>query len=160
MTVEEGRAGLANDAAPAGGPMMDKLKTLFLKYREPLAYLFFGGCTTLVSIVTYALFTRLFGIQWAGANVLSWVLSVLFAYVTNRTWVFEHRAHGTGPILREMGLFFGCRLLSFFCDMAIMFLCVDVLHINDLIAKVFTQVVVIVLNYVFSKWIIFRGPKK
>ena len=59
-----------------------------------------------------------------------------------------------------MGLFCGCRLLAFFCDMAIMFLCVDWLHINDLIAKVFTQVVVIVLNYVFSKWIIFRGPKK
>ena len=119
------------------------------------------GCGLCVKACpSHALFTRLFGIQWAGANVLSWVLSVLFAYVTNRTWVFEHRAHGTGPILREMGLFFGCRLLSFFCDMAIMFLCVDVLHINDLIAKVFTQVVVIVLNYVFSKWIIFRGPKK
>lgn len=135
---------------------MEQLKALFAKYREPIAYLFFGGCTTLVSIVSYALFTRGFSMGWSWANALSWVVSVLFAYVTNRTWVFTQRARGLGPVLWEMALFFGCRLLSFAADMACMFLAVDVLHIHDLVAKVFTQVLVIVLNYVFSKRIVFR----
>lgn len=136
---------------------MEKFKQLFLTYREPIAYLFFGGCTTLVSIVTYALFTRLLHMDWQWANALSWVVSVLFAYLTNRTWVFSQRAHGFGPVCKEIALFFGCRLLSFAADMGCMFLAVDLLRINDLVAKVFTQVLVIVLNYVFSKWIVFRG---
>lgn len=139
---------------------MEKLKALFLKYREPVAYLFFGGCATLVSVVTYALFTRVMHLGWAPANALSWVVSVLFAYTTNRNWVFEQKAHGLAPVLREMGLFFGCRVLSLGADMATMFVCVDVLHIHDLVAKVISQVVVVVLNYVFSKWIVFRAGSK
>ena len=139
---------------------MKRLKALFQKYREIILYLVFGGLTTLVNFVVYFLCTSGLSLSWSVSNVAAWVLAVLFAYVTNRIWVFQSKTKGASALLREFLSFVLCRLLSLGFDMAIMFLCVDVLHINDLIAKVFTQVVVIVLNYVFSKWIIFRGPKK
>lgn len=129
------------------------MKELMIKYKEVLLYLIFGALTTLVNIVVYALCTKLFHINWEISNIIAWVLSVLFAYVTNRKYVFESKSSN---IVKEMSSFFGFRLLSFVLDMGFMYLFVDMIRMNDMIAKIIVQVIVIVLNYVFSKLFIFK----
>ena len=133
------------------------MKELLLKYKEVISYLFFGVLTTIVNFIVYFACTDLFHINYLAATAISWVAAVLFAYVTNRKWVFDSKVTGVMPVLREMAVFVGCRVFSGVMDMGIMFVSVDMSGISDGIAKLFTQVMVVVLNYVFSKVIIFRN---
>ncbi len=132
------------------------MKELFMKYKEVISYLFFGVLTTVVNFVVYFACTDGLHINYLAATAVSWVAAVLFAYVTNRKWVFESKVSGFMPILREMAVFVGCRVFSGVMDMGIMFISVDMIGISDRIAKFITQVAVVVLNYIFSKIIIFR----
>ena len=143
---------------------MTKLKSLFLKYREQIAYLFFGGVTTLVNIAAYAVLSRV-GLSTGVANAIAWALSVLVAYVTNRLWVFESKSRGAAAA-KEFLSFVACRLGTGLMDEAIMVLGVDKLgpmlvsperlDLWGLGVKVFSNILVIILNYVFSKAFIFR----
>lgn len=121
--------------------------------RELVLYVFFGSLTFLVNIVTYFFFEDLLGINYLISNVLAWFFSVLFAYITNRIWVFESKSP---DILKEMSLFFGGRIFSGAVDTGLMYLFIDILMIGDLISKIVVQVIVIILNYVFSKLIVFK----
>lgn len=123
---------------------------------EVVGYLIFGVLTTLVNIAAFGLFSGRLGIAELVANGIAWVLSVLFAYVTNRWFVFESKARGGAAWLREAGLFFAARLLSLGVDEAGMALCLYALHWNKMLAKVLMNIVVIVLNYFASKWFVFR----
>ena len=133
------------------------MKELFMKYKEVISYLFFGVLTTVVNFVVYFACTDGLHINYLAATAVSWVAAVLFAYVTNRKWVFESKVSGFMPILREMAVFVGCRVFSGVMDMGIMFISVDMIGISDRIAKFVTQVAVVVLNYILSKIIIFRN---
>jgi putative flippase GtrA len=121
--------------------------------RELVLYVFFGALTFLVNIVTYFIFEDLMGINYLISNILAWFFSVLFAYVTNRIWVFESKSP---DILKEMSLFFGGRIFSGAVDTGLMYLFIDVLMISDLVSKIVVQVIVIILNYIFSKLIVFK----
>ena len=132
------------------------IKKLMEMYKEVISYLFFGVLATVANFVVYFACTSIFDLNYLVANALSWAAAVAFAYVTNRTWVFKSKVHGFSSIIREMSTFVGCRLLSGVMDMAIMFISVDMIGISDAVAKFITQVVVVILNYVFSKLIIFR----
>ena len=132
------------------------IKKLMEMYKEVISYLFFGVLATVVNFVVYFACTSIFDLNYLVANALSWAAAVAFAYVTNRTRVFKSKVHGFSSIIREMSTFVGCRLLSGVMDMAIMFISVDMIGISDAVAKFITQVVVVILNYVFSKLIIFR----
>lgn len=132
------------------------MKALLLKYKEVILYLVFGVLTTLVNFIVYFICTDVLHLNYLLSNGISWVVAVLFAYFTNRKWVFESKVSGMQAILREITTFVGCRLFSGVIDMGIMFVGVDVLGISDDITKLFTQVIVVVLNYIFSKLIIFR----
>ena len=135
---------------------MEKLKALYTRYQDVIPYLFFGVCTTLVNMAAYAVAAYPLGLSVTASTVIAWVLAVLFAYVTNRRWVFHSEARTASEIGREMVSFFSCRLATFFVDLGCMFLFVDVLHCNDLIIKALDNVLVVVLNYVASKLLIFR----
>lgn len=135
---------------------MNSLLSLYNKYKEVILYLFFGVLTTIVSFVSYYFCSEVLQIHYLISNIISWVLAVAFAYVTNRIWVFKSKSNNLTSMLKEMFTFVNCRLLSGVIDMVVMFLLVDVLSINDLYAKLFTQVIVVILNYVFSKLIIFK----
>lgn len=135
---------------------MNNLLKYYKKYKEILLYLFFGVLTVIVSFTSYYFFSEILQIHYLVSNIISWVLAVSFAYITNRIWVFKSDSNNLVDILKEMFTFVNCRLISGVIDMAIMFFLVDTLLINDLYAKLFTQVVVVVLNYVFSKLIIFK----
>lgn len=127
----------------------------FLRHRETIAYLFFGGLTTLVNYICYFSLSYL-GMYYATANAIAIVISVLFAYVTNKRWVFRSHTTGWKATTGEFLKFIASRLFSALLDMGLMVLLVSGLQRGDIFAKIFTGVVVIVVNYVTSKWITFR----
>lgn len=129
------------------------------KYRDVIPYAVFGVLTTLVNIVSYWLFSHVFNAGVMGSTVIAWILSVLFAYVTNRKWVFYSEAAGTSAVMKEMASFFACRLATGVIDWLCMFIFADQLHMNDMVIKVAANIIVIVLNYVASKLVIFRHRK-
>jgi len=132
------------------------LRPFYEKYKEPLLYLFFGGLTTLLSIFLYWLFAHPLGVPPLAANVVSWILCVAFAYVTNRTWVFRDKARGAKGILREAASFTAGRLATLGLEELILWLGISVLGIGDLVVKIVAQVLVIVGNYVISKFLVFK----
>ena len=133
--------------------MLNKLLDLYKKYKEIINYLIFGGLTTLISIVTYALFAKVFNIDYLISNVLSWIIAVLFAYITNKIFVFESKSKKN---IKEITSFFFFRIVSLLIEMIILYIFVDMFHIDDLVTKIIAQVIVIVANYVFSKVFVFK----
>lgn len=140
---------------------MEKIKEQYFKYKEIINYLVFGGLATVVNFVTYFIVARLIGIDKVLSSGISWFFSVLFAYITNKLFVFESKTDGIKAILIEMGSFFLARIVSgILCDVGTFAIMVRVFNINDLFAKVVTQIMVVIVNYVFSKLIIFRKKNK
>lgn len=135
---------------------MSKITILFQKYRRQILYLFFGGCTTLVNIVVYFLCYKICGIPNVPANILAWVFAVLFAFVTNKIWVFESRSLSFAVLLKECAAFFAARILTGLLDIGIMFATVDHFHRSALIWKVISNIIVIIFNYIASKRFIFK----
>ena len=127
----------------------------FNKYREVLLYLVFGGLTTLINIISFFIL-RKFNIALYISNAIAWILSVLFAFITNKLFVFESKGKSKKENTKELVSFFGFRILSLVIDMGAMYLLLDVLNIKELIAKIVSNVVVIILNYIFSKLFIFK----
>ncbi len=134
----------------------EKIRIYYAPFRDVIPYLFFGVCTTLVNIVAYWVSAHPLGLGVTASTVIAWVLAVLFAYVTNRRWVFHSSARTASEITREMVSFFSCRLATGLLDVGCMFLFVDVLGWNDILIKALDNVLVVVLNYVFSRLLIFR----
>ena len=126
----------------------------FIKFdRELVLYVVFGAFTFFVNIAVYFLFEDVLGVNYLISNIVAWFFSVLFAYITNRIWVFESKSPN---ILKEMALFFGGRIFSGVVDTALMYLFIDVMMIGNTISKIVVQIIVIVLNYIFSKLIVFK----
>lgn len=137
--------------------MNTKLTELYRKHREAVLYLVFGGLTTAINYIVYAgCFLILPVVATTIPNLIAWVVSVLFAYLTNRTWVFHSRAKGAGPITREISAFTGARVFTLVLETLLLRLTVDVLGWPNLILKLLVNVLVIVLNYLFSKLWIFK----
>lgn len=140
--------------------MIETIKKYYFKYKELILYVFFGGLTTLVNIAVYFICSRVLGIDVVASNVAAWLLSVLFAYVTNKLFVFESRQQEFLALVGEVCSFFACRLFSGVLDTGIMYLFVEQLGFSDLLIKILSNLVVIVINYLFSKLFIFRKTKK
>lgn len=163
------------------GKIIDKFFT-----REIVSYIFFGVLTTAVNLLSFYIFKELFiRIGWDGvfnallssagwkkavelfadgsdyldANTIAWVAGVLFAFFTNKLFVFESKSWKPSVALKEFIAFVGARILSFLAESLLMFLMVTVLSWNELLAKIIVSVVVIVMNYVFSKLFIFKSKK-
>ena len=147
---------------------MQKLKDFIKKYYEGLAYLFFGGLATLLNLVVFAAFQAAFGTVFAAGigNVLDNIICILFAYWTNRTFVFRSKNSGQAA-LAEFGQFVACRIGTMVMDQVIIWLGISVLgpvvsfssanpQLWAMGVKLFSQVIVIVSNYVFSKLLIFK----
>ena len=138
---------------------MDKLKALCRKYREFLSYVFFGVLTTVVNYVSYLLLAPLFSTTTI-PTAIAWALSVIFAYVTNRIFVFRSQARGFRALAWEILTFFGARLLSGVLDVGIMWIFADRLKLNDKVVKLASNVFVVIFNSVASKRVIFRKGGK
>lgn len=129
---------------------------LMKKYQSLISYAVFGVLTTVVNIVTYSVCYNRMGMGNTLSNVIAWILAVAFAYVTNKLWVFDSKSWSWGVLKREVPAFVSCRLATGILDIVIMFLCVDVMAWNAMLMKILSNALVIILNYVFSKLIIFK----
>lgn len=135
---------------------MNKIKQYYGQYREMIHYLIFGVLTTLVNVVVFYLFDTVLGFPYLIANAVSIIVSILFAYVTNKRYVFESKAISWQEQLKEFLLFIGVRAGTGVFDMLSMWVFVSLLHIDTNFAKLLTQFVVVVLNYAFSKLVVFK----
>ncbi len=131
------------------------MKKLLIKYKDILLYGIFGVLTTLTNITCYWLLSKVLHLAVVPSSIIAFVISVLFAFVTNRKWVFESESNTKKEIAAEVVKFFGCRLVIGALDTLIMFLFVDVLHFNDMLIKIISNIIVIILNFVASKLIVF-----
>ena len=132
--------------------------------KEVILYVIFGALTTLVNIASFWIFTRIIVLNHNEdlnriiANTVAWILSVLFAYITNRIWVFDSKSKGI-DMLKETVSFFSARLASLGMDMGILYLGATILKFPDMPVKIFSNVLVIIFNYVFSKFFIFKNKE-
>lgn len=140
-------------------PKLFKIYKMITKYKKIFLYLIFGVLTTLINIITYLLLTRTFSVNIYLSNAIAWIISVLFAFVTNKTLVFESKDKSGKTVTREIISFFACRIMSLGIDMASMYAMVTILKWNDFVGKIIANVIVIILNYVFSKLLVFRKKK-
>lgn len=136
---------------------MNFIIKMYHKYEDIILYLFFGGLTFLVCMVSYYIFATPLHMNYMVANVISWIIAVLFAYITNRIFVFKSKVKDFVGIVKEIWMFFACRLSTGVMEIIIMFVGVSLLHCNDLIVKGIAQVLVILSNYVLSKLLIFKN---
>lgn len=134
-----------------------KIKVLYQKYRDIIVYGFFGVLTTLINIVVYWIAAHLLEMGTMPSTVLAWILAVLFAYSTNRKWVFHSKAITVSEIGKEIIYFFICRLTTGVIDWICMFIFVNLLGLYDVAIKGLSNILVILLNYVASKMIIFKN---
>ena len=139
---------------------MSKLKELLVRYKEVILYVIFGGLTTLINIVVYWICRNLITLQVVPSDIIAWILSVIFAYVTNKIRVFESRSTKVAVLIREIGEFFAARLFSLGFDVLFLYVTVEKLSWPDLPMKIVANVIVIIMNYLFSKLLIFRKNKE
>ena len=141
--------------------MLDKMMSLLKKYRSQIVYLIFGVLTTVVNYLVFfpcSSYLEKTGFQYAVAvsNTIAWVFAVLFAYVTNKPFVFESHDWSWKVVAPEFAKFVSTRLASLLIETVIISVTVDTLHWNKLVWKVLTSVLLVVLNYVGSKLLFFR----
>lgn len=139
--------------------MFLKLKALFFKYYDAVTYLFFGVLTTLVNYVVYLPCYDLLGLSAAASNVIAWAASVAFAFLTNKPFVFRSNDWSAGVVWPELAKFVGCRIGSGVLETGILWLTVDILAWNGYIWKIVTSFLVVMLNYVASKLLVFSRKK-
>lgn len=152
---------------------MTKIKELFKKYKEFILYVIFGVLTTLVNFGVFWLFTRLLGEElYLFNNAIAWVAGVVFAFVTNKLFVFESKSHQSKVVLKELSEFTAARLFSFGVEEGGMWIFISVLGLGEIslevlgitvtgqiIVKLVLAVIVVILNYFFSKFIVFKNKQ-
>lgn len=140
--------------------MLDKTIYYIKKYESVLLYLIFGVLTTFVNIVVYYILFNHVLLSNILSNGIAWVAAVIFAFITNKIWVFKSKTLEIEQVIKELSAFFSARLSTGILDMAIMYVGVDLLKVNSIYSKIISGVVVVILNYIFSKLFIFRKNKE
>lgn len=153
---------------------MKKIHDLFIRYKELILYVFFGGLTTLVNFAAFKFFNVVLGEEhYLISNIIAWFVSVVFAYITNKLFVFESHTWQTKKICKEVLSFFAARVFSLVIEEAGLFALIDLLGFDKyrldifgfvlggkMISKILLAVIVVILNYFFSKLVVFRKKKK
>lgn len=136
--------------------MHDRLKKLFVKYRELITYLVFGVLTTVVNYLVYLPCYNLWGLNASVSNVIAWVVAVAFAFLTNKPFVFRSYDWSMKVVVPELTKFVATRIGSGALETVILFLTVDLAGMNGNAWKLLTSVLVVVLNYIGSKLLVFK----
>ncbi len=126
------------------------------QYREMIMYIIMGIFTTAVNISSFYILVEILDRDYKTATVIAWILSVLFAYITNKIYVFQQKTSDMRSLMRELTAFFSVRLLSLGIDLGMMILLVSQFHTNETLAKILDNVVIVVVNYIASKWLVFK----
>ncbi len=125
--------------------------------KQVFSYLIFGALTTLVNVAVYYLCYNVANVPNILSVIIAWILSVAFAYITNKFFVFESRSFERGTLIHEGLSFVGCRVLTGVIDVVIMYVAVDMLSGNSLFWKLISNIIVILLNFIVSKILIFKN---
>ena len=136
--------------------MIGKIKALFVKYYDILVYLVFGVMTTVVNYLIYLPCYNLLGLSSSVSNVIAWAVAVAFAYVTNKPFVFHSHDWSRETVIPELTKFVGTRLGSGALETVILLIAADWLGMNGNLWKIVTSVLVVIINYVGSKLLVFR----
>lgn len=153
--------------------MMKTINRLYNKYKEVILYVIFGILTTLVNFAAFWLFTKILGEKlYLLNNAIAWIISVIFAYITNKLFVFDSKSFNIKILMKEITSFVAARLFSFGIEELGIWLFVDILNFGEravtifnftitgqMVAKVLLAVIVVIMNYFFSKFIIFTKEK-
>ena len=135
---------------------MEKLKNILIKHRDVILYLFFGALTTLVNFIVYAPLYHWCAFSASVSNIIAWIASVAFAYLTNKPFVFKSDDWSLKTVLPELGKFLGCRVGSGLFETIFLAITVDLLAWNGLIMKILVSIVVVIMNYIGSKLLVFK----
>ncbi len=136
------------------------MQQLWQRYQQAVLYIFFGVLSTLVNLLVYFLCREWLSFSVVVSNGCAWFMAVAFAYITNRIYVFHSQAKTSRSLLREITLFYGCRVFSGLVETLLLWLLIERLLFPEVMVKVFTNILVVVLNYIFSKWWIFRSKQE
>lgn len=136
--------------------MIQKIRSLVIQYWEVLSYLIFGVLTTVVNYLVYLPAYNLLGLSAALSNAIAWVVAVAFAYLTNKPFVFKSNDWSAKTVIPELTKFVGCRVASGAAETLILLVTVDILNWNGNLWKLVTSVLVVVLNYIASKLVVFK----
>lgn len=136
--------------------MLNKLRELLQKYYDVIAYLVFGVLTTAVNYIIYLPCYNWFEMSASVSNVIAWMVAVAFAFLTNKPFVFKSHDWSFRTVWAELVKFVGCRIGSGLAETAIIFITVDCLAFNGNWMKLITSILVVVVNYFGSKFVVFR----
>ncbi len=125
--------------------------------KEGILYLFFGFLSTFVNIFIYHLLANVININYMISNIIAWCITVMFAYLTNKVYVFESKTKNKKELLKEVSSFFSARIFSLILEIVVMYVGISIFHFNDLVIKVLSNIFVIILNYFMSKLFIFNN---
>lgn len=134
----------------------ENLLKMYESYKGIILYIFFGGITTLINIVSYYLFYNVFNVSNVTSNIIAWFLSVIFAFATNKIWVFNSKSWDAKIAIKELVSFISVRLLTGVFDTSVMYIGVDLFKFNSLIMKILSNLIVLISNYIGSKFFIFK----
>lgn len=139
--------------------MLDNLVIILNKFinKETISYLVFGVLTTLVDAIVFFIGNKIFNIEYILATIIAWVLAVLFAYVTNKIWVFNSKNMEKDVLIKEAIAFFIARGISLAFTIVWMVFTVEVISLDEFISKVLANIFVVIMNYFFSKIFIFKN---
>ncbi len=140
--------------------LLSKIKELIKKYEELIKYLIIGVLTTVLNYIVFAVLVNGIKIEMHTSNIIAWIVSVIFAYFTNKLFVFESKSFRFNVLRKEILTFGAARVFSLLLEEVILFIFVDKLGMEKLIIKLIANVIVIIVNYILSKLIIFKKTDK
>ena len=136
---------------------MNRIRKIIIQNKSIISYLFFGVCTTAINWLAYYLCYTILNISNIISTIIAWLISVAFAFITNKIWVFDSKSCDLKTIISELMKFFVARLATGVLDVVIMWCAVDFYHFEPTVWKLFSNVLVIIMNYFLSKLIVFRN---
>ena len=140
--------------------IIQKIKELIKKHEELIKYLIIGVLTTVINYIIFAILVKIANIEMHVSNIIAWLVSVIFAYFTNKLFVFESKSFELKVIGKEVLSFGAARVFSLLLEEVILYIFVNLLNMNELIIKLIANIIVIIVNYILSKFIIFKKDSK
>ena len=135
---------------------LKKLADYYKEHQEGMRYLVFGALTTIVNIAVFMFIAKAFNLSTAICNSIAWIIAVLFAYITNKIWVFKVKKNSFKELLIEILFFFLARIFTLVLETIILVIFIDNLHFNSFIMKIISNIIVIIVNFILSKILIFK----
>ena len=132
------------------------VKNLWEKYKELFFYGVFGVGATVINVASYHILERTVGLPYLVANIIAWILAFIFAFITNKLFVFESRSWDRAVAIKEFSGFLSARLLTGVLDTFLMWFFVSIIRLDDTLSKIIINILVIIINYIASKFFIFK----